>query len=212
MLIVEYILCLKFITCLCYHCRFSIRNITVLLEHVLGQGGEQEHMMPPRYQGLVFQRGCGRGRGRGRGREDGPDPFSDTKVENIRGKMKNQEENEQPRQRNTDQVLEELLRTNQQMMRQGQLMMDMMQQVMGLQMDGRPEGEPQGDGGSRAGGGSRTYQLPHTPQCGQAGRPTMPHFMEEAELERESDPVADLVHLSLRALIRLTSWTIGSRG
>lgn len=73
-------------------------------------------------------------------------------------------------------------------------MMDMMQQVMALQMGGRPDGEPQGEGGSRVGGGNHTYQPPHTPQHGQADRPTMPHFMEEVEAERESDLVADLVH------------------
>lgn len=61
-------------------------------------------------------------------------------------------------------------------------------------MGGRLKREPQGEGGSRAGGGSRTYQLPHTPQHGQAERPIMPHFMEEAEPERESDLVADLVN------------------
>ena len=36
-------------------------------------------------------------------------------------------------------------------------MMDMMQQVMGLQRGGRPEGELEGDGGSRVGGCNHTY-------------------------------------------------------
>ena len=36
-------------------------------------------------------------------------------------------------------------------------MMETMQQVMGLHMGGRIGEEPQGDGGSRAGGGNRTY-------------------------------------------------------
>ena len=48
-------------------------------------------------------------------------------------------------------------------------MMDMMEQVMGLHVGGRPDGvaEPQGDGGSKA-GGICTFQLSHTPQHGQA--------------------------------------------
>lgn len=46
--------------------------------------------------------------------------------------MDNQEDNEHPIQLGQNQVLKELLRTNQHMLRQGQLMMDMMQQVMGL--------------------------------------------------------------------------------
>lgn len=73
-------------------------------------------------------------------------------------------------------------------------MMDMMQQVMSLQVNRRPEVEPQGYGGSRVGGGSHTYQPIHTPLHGQTSHPTMPHFMYEVEPEREHDLVADLVN------------------
>lgn len=73
-------------------------------------------------------------------------------------------------------------------------MMDIMQQLMGLQMGGSSKGDPHGDGGSIARGRSHTYQPPHTPQCGQADCPNMPHFVDESEPERELDPVADLVN------------------
>lgn len=65
-----------------YRCKFSIWNIKVVSENVFGQGREQEQVIPPRYQGLVFKRGSDRGKGRGQGREGGPDPFSETGVEN----------------------------------------------------------------------------------------------------------------------------------
>lgn len=71
-------------------------------------------------------RGRGRGRGRGQGREGEQDPFFDTKVEKFRGHMDNHEDNEQPRQGGQNQILEELFRANQQILRQGELMMDMM--------------------------------------------------------------------------------------
>ena len=120
--------------------------------------------MPTRYQGLVFHRGRGRGRERGRGRIDNAEPFSDTEPKVRREGMDQHNEEEQPRQRDPEEILDKLLRENQQMVRQGQVMMDLMQQVMGLHVGARPDGaaEPHGDGGSRA-GGSRTYQLPHTP-------------------------------------------------
>lgn len=73
-------------------------------------------------------------------------------------------------------------------------MMDMMQQVMGLQVNGMPEVKPQGDRGSRVGGGSCTFQPPHTPLRGQTCYHMMPHFVDESEQEREPDPVADLVN------------------
>lgn len=53
--------------------------------------------------------------------------------------MDKREDNEQPKPMGQNQVLEELLRTNQQMMRQGKIMMDMMQQVMRLHLGGRRE-------------------------------------------------------------------------
>lgn len=62
-------------------------------------------------------------------------------------------------------------------------------------MNERPEGEHQGDGGSKVGGGSCTYQPPHTPMHGQGGHPTiMPHFVDKPEPEREPNPIVDLVH------------------
>lgn len=42
--------------------------------------------------------------------------------------------NEQPRQEGQNQVMDDLLRVNQKMLRQGQLMLDMMKQMMGLQV------------------------------------------------------------------------------
>lgn len=78
-------------------------------------------------------------------------------------------------------------------------MMDMMKQVMGLHVNHRKEAEPQGDGVSRVGGGSHTlkhtYLPPHTPLCGQVGRPTMLHFLDEPKGETRLDLVAYLVKL-----------------
>lgn len=73
--------------------------------------------MPPRYQGIVFQRGRSRGGGRGRGREGGLDPFLDTKLENVRKCMESQEGDKQLRQGRQNQVMDEVLRVNQQMLR-----------------------------------------------------------------------------------------------
>lgn len=76
--------------------------------------------MPPKYQGVVFQRGKGRGRGRGLGKGEKSDQFSDTELDNARERMENRGGDEQLRQNVRDPLLEELVRSNQQMMAQNQ--------------------------------------------------------------------------------------------
>jgi len=65
---------------------------------------------------------------------------------------------------------------------------------MGLHVNDRPKLEPQGQGGSREGGGIRTYKQPHTPLHGQTGHPTMPHFMDEPKQEKKNNIFEDLVN------------------
>lgn len=141
--------------------------------------------------GGVVYRPRGRGRGRGLGKEDEPEHFSDTEFENARDDMGDNGE-EQPRERGRDPLLEELARSNQQMM-------EMMKHMMALQLQNMPGGPQgggggnnEGEGGSRIGEGSHIH--PHTNHMyGQTPRPTMPRFIEELEQDRGTDAFTELI-------------------